>query len=171
MNRVFQNNNIHVRDGLVSIEMKHGIVSIVSIQDYETIRNYKWCAAKRANTHYAVARDRKTKKNVLMHRILLNAKPDEQVDHRDGDGLNNQRNNIRKCSIFDNMQHTKFRKNNTSGHRGVQYRSDRGVWSARIMAKRRYISLGCFAKKEAAVMAYFDAAKKYHGEFLGKELA
>jgi hypothetical protein len=101
-----------------------------------------------------------------MHRVIMNSKRGEMVDHVDGNGLNNQRVNLRSCSNSQNMMNSGKRKNGTtSKYKGVSRRPDLNVFRATIGINKKQIHLGYFKTEVDAAAAYNDAAKKYHGVF------
>ena len=83
--------------------------------------------------------------------------PRGEVDHRDGDGLNNRIKNLRECTHFDNCQNRL--------DRGVRFEPERNKWLARICFNYQQINLGRFVTEREARAAYLAAAKKYRGEF------
>lgn len=88
------------------------------------------------------------------------------VDHIDGNGLNNQKANLRVCEPNQNQYNRLLQKNNTSGFKGVSFFPETGQWRARIgIGGKRRISLGLFPTKEEAYAAYCEAAKIHHREF------
>ena len=99
-----------------------------------------------------------------VHRVLwvlvTNEQP-EEIDHIDGDGLNNKWGNLRSISHSVNGKNQKKHKNNTSGNSGVTFRKDSNKWRARIMVNDKSISLGTFASKEDAVTARQEGEVKY----------
>jgi hypothetical protein len=97
--------------------------------------------------------------------IILNAPKGIDVDHRDGDGLNNRRSNIRLATPSQNMSNHGPHKQNTSGYKGVTWNKARSKWVAQISFNRRNIGLGYFTEKEKAIEAYRNAASVLHGEF------
>lgn len=88
----------------------------------------------------------------------------EQVDHIDGNGLNNQRDNLRVATKTENMRNSKRRKNNTSGFKGVSKNGKHG-YMAKIAMGKTQIYLGTFTTPEAASEAYIKAAKRLFGDF------
>lgn len=102
--------------------------------------------------------------SISMHRFLTNPDKKYEVDHIDNNGLNNRRNNLRIVERkFNKMNLSKY-KSNTSGYKGVHcVNKDR--WQARIQIDGKRISLGCYATREEAALAYNAGAIKYHGEF------
>jgi hypothetical protein len=97
----------------------------------------------------------------FMHREILNTPLNKQVDHIDHDGLNNQRDNIRICSVSQN--HMNKKPIGVSKYLGVFY--DRKYIRAAIKYHGKYHYLGFFKTENDAALAYNEAAKKYHGEF------
>lgn len=142
--------------------------ALVDDEDFEYLNQWKWYAQKGKHTWYA-CRDVKTKntrKNFLMHREILKIKSYKenpiQTDHRDGNGLNNQKNNLRLCSDIENNRNRKSYRGN-SRYKGVQPRGLR--WEACIIFNRGYIYLGRFDLEVEAAIAYDQKATELFGEF------
>lgn len=87
------------------------------------------------------------------------------IDHIDGNSLNNKIENLREATQSQNLANSNFRKNNTSGFKGVVYRKDTKKWASQIMIDGKHKSLGCFTNKFDAYRAYVNGAKKYFGDF------
>jgi len=101
-----------------------------------------------------------------MHRIIMDAEKGEEIDHRDGNGLNNQRCNLRLCTHRQNlMNRRKTHKRCSSKFRGVSWEKRSGKWCAQIMIHYRHIHLGYFDDEVLAALAYNEAATKHFGEF------
>lgn len=149
-------------------------VAIVDDEDYESIvalSPWRLCSYKRkgkAPPRYAI---RGTPPNqVSMHRVILGAQRGQEVDHRDGDGLNNRRTNLRLATRAQNQRNKSATHTNRSGYKGVSLFTTPGMWAtgkwyARIKLNRQTIHLGYFATAEQAARAYDCAARLYHGEF------
>jgi hypothetical protein len=90
--------------------------------------------------------------------------PDGEVDHRDGDGLNNRWGNLRESTKSQNQANAKTRSDSRTGIKGVQWRDGIG-WVARIQHEKQRRHLGVFKTKEAAAAAYGRAASELFGEF------
>ena len=98
------------------IESTNGKVFIVDDGDYSMLAGISWSAARGGNSFYAISGGRS------MHRMIMDAKDDDEVDHVDGNGLNNQRVNLRICSHAQNMQNRAKHKNGgTSQYKGVYW--------------------------------------------------
>jgi len=100
-----------------------------------------------------------------MHRLILNVPENMQVDHINGNGLDNRKNNLRVCTSIENMRNMPLRKDTISGFKGVFWDSQSNKWQAQIYAKKRRFFLGRYLIKTDAALAYNKAALKYHGEF------
>jgi len=102
-----------------------------------------------------------------MHRLIMNAKDGESVDHIDHNGLNNQKSNLRICTHQENLlnaQKMKGRlgKPTTSKYKGVYWDKDHRKWRARISTKERKIHVGLFHSEEDANDAC-KLAREQHG--------
>lgn len=153
------------------IKLTKGFVALVDDRDYAELSRHKWQAQENGRRVYATRNGhrlgddgKRIRTKVYMHReIMGNAL--FHVDHRDGDGLNNQRSNLRLATRTENQGNVKIRSSNTSGYRGVSWEANARKWRAGIgrNGKRSYI--GLFSSAEDAARAYDDAARQYFGEF------
>lgn len=149
------------------IPLPSGEKVFVDDEDYGFVSRFKWrmsgkYAATTSGIHYNDSSKRNT---VYMHRLVLLAPASLQVDHIDGNKLNNKKSNLRVCTATQNRGNTPYQTNNTSGFKGVTYDKARRQWKAQISYKKVAKGLGRFNKKEDAARAYNQAAKKYYGIF------
>ena len=105
------------------------------------------------------------RRNIKLHRFILEAPPDMLVDHKDGNHLDCRRQNLRVCNTAQNTQNTPILKRNKTGYRGVSYHGKTGKYRAVISCNGKYIHLGYFDTPEAASEIYNAEAKKLFGEF------
>jgi hypothetical protein len=135
--------------------------------DAALVEGYPWAVMKDDRNFYAVARvkrDDGRRAVVLMHRLILPGV--REVDHKDGNGLNNTRNNLRASTHSQNIANAKLRCDCSSGFRGVTFDIVyRRPWRAQICKDGRITRLGGFATPEEAALAYNNAAVELHGEF------
>lgn len=154
------------------IPLTQGKVAIVDDEDYESLVLYKWRSTKKkvAKTSYANRID-DDGRCILMHRMILGIeyRSPVVVDHKNGDGLDNRRKNLRIATIAENGRNRGKQKNNKSGYKGVSRsiipNSLRIRWRAQIQHKGKEIHIGMFDTPEEAHEAYKKYAKKLHGEF------
>ncbi len=145
------------------IELTQGFTTLVDDEDYERVSNHSWCILK---LKCCYAQTRINKKTITLHRFLLNLTDSKiKVDHIDGDGLNNQKSNLRIATTQQNNFNRKGESSNISGYKGVVFRSKQKRWLAQIRVNKQYFYLGTYDSKEDAAKAYNKAAIKYHGEF------
>ena len=154
---------------MIEIPLSQGKVAIIDDADKDLVCQHHWYAVKNGNGRYPCACIRVSggkRKRIFMHRLIIGAIPDDMViDHIDGNECNNRRNNLRICSIRENICNSRIHKNNTSGFKGVCWHARAKKWSASITVNRKKIHLGLFVEKEEAHAAYVRYAKKYFGEF------
>lgn len=150
-----------------AIELTKGQVALVDDDDFILLSQYNWYASKNKYTFYAKSDVRRShpRRKIYMHRLILNCPPGVEVDHVDGNGLNNQKSNLRMATRSQNLSNRGLVTNNTSGYKGVVWRKDTNKWTAQLATKGRNRSLGCFPTAIDAARAYDEAAKKAFGEF------
>ena len=96
---------------------------------------------------------------------VLGRWPEAEIDHKDGNRLNNRWDNLREASHNENMWNMKRRRDNASGFKGVTWDKHRRKWTAHIKIDGRHIRLGLFRTPEAAHEAYKAKAIELFGEF------
>lgn len=138
-----------------------GKVALVDDEDYEKLMHWKWVLFNDHGRCYAVRHIRINKKSrsIKLHREIIGVTdPKVFVDHIDGDGLNNQRSNIRKCTHAQNMANRRPWKGKK--YLGVSAPSNNDGWRARC----KNHTIPAKTETEAAIL-YNEMAIKYHGEF------
>lgn len=148
------------------IPLTQGKAAIVDDEDFEWLSQWKWSARKDRSIWYAV-RWQKGRMNgkrilLLMHREILHPPIGMETDHKDGNGLNNQRSNLRTATNSQNQQNAKHRKG-LSTFKGVSWHV--GKWQSQIRVEGKRLHLGRFSSETEAAFAYDQAAKRYFGEF------
>lgn len=142
------------------IKLSQGKITLVDDEDFDRVNQFKWYAEKKPNSFYARRKD-KERKSVYMHRFILNTK--NEVDHKNHDGLDNRKTNLRKCSKSENQRNKSPKKNGSSKYLGVHFVKNRNKWRAGIGFPNKF--LGEYKTEEEAAIAYNNAARKLHGEF------
>jgi hypothetical protein len=141
--------------------------ALVDDADYERLNQWKWTATDNNGTVYPQRNFRVgiTRCPIRMHQDIMGIERDCMVDHKDGNGLNNTRDNLRKCTRSQNGMNRCINKNSFSGFKGVTRDNPANKWRARISVKGMQIFLGNYFCVIKAARAYDEAAVKYHGDF------
>ena len=139
----------------------------VDKRDFAEVTRYKWSLEKGANTYYLVRKKgpRGKVKRIVLHRLLTNAPKGTQVDHKNGNGLDNRRKNLRICKQQHNLWNQGKRLNRTSKYKGVSWCKAAKKWQVHITVNYKNIYLGLFKCEKEAAKKYNKAAKKFFGQF------
>lgn len=138
-------------------------MALVDDEDYAELSRFKWSACVSVNTVYAQRHEGGT--TIMMHRSILGVTDKQsKVDHKDHNGLNNQRHNLRIATPVQNAQNAKAHRDGVSKFKGVKPSRD-GTWYASIRANRKTEHLGTFKTQTEAAKAYDAKAIQYFGEF------
>jgi len=151
-------------------EIKIGRNHVAKVDfDWCSLENLRWYLHRDRHIKYAVTHiETKSKLFVVyMHRLVMMAKPEQIVDHINGDGLDNRKDNLRFCTNMQNFQNSRKQKGCTSKYKGVHYVKKSKKWRAMICppGKGKSIHIGLFKKEEEAALAYLSKAKELFGEF------
>lgn len=95
----------------------------------------------------------------------MNALPGSEIDHVNGNGLDNRRVNLRFASRSENCSNCRPSRNNRSGYKGVHWHKGAKKWRSQIKTNGKRIHLGYFENKNDAARAYNEAAIRLHGSF------
>lgn len=149
------------------IRLTKGQIALVDDADYDFLNQWKWCALKLKKVYYATRAEGPKRKRIfiLMHRQIMNTPSGLQVDHIDHNGVNNQRSNLRNCTIQQNRANrTSF---GSSQYLGVSVYKEHGVKriKAGIQKDGRSVHIGLFKTEEDAAKAYDEKAREMHGEY------
>ena len=145
------------------LRLSQGRSALMDDEDYPRVSGYAWWACQ--NPRSCAVRGWVDGREIYLHRFILDAPRNMQVDHINGDALDNRRCNIRICTVREN--HCNVRKtvrDTTSRHKGV-CRYLKGTWQAGIKVNGKRINLGHFDDEIDAARAYDRAALIHFGEF------
>jgi len=147
------------------IKLTQGKFAIVDESDFAVLSKHKWLASRGCNAWYAnrTTRGGGTQGTESMHRRILGAQSNQQVDHVNGNGLDNRRVNLRLCTNRQNAQNRRGVRGKCS-FKGV--RPDGNRWRSRIRSGDGVEThLGMFSTAEGAARAYDRAAVEQFGAF------
>ena len=159
------------------IELNRGWFALVDDEDYEYLSQWKWKCEEhnKDNIHNQYARRHSKRRKgggyiggVLMHRLILGIEnnPKLFVDHKNRNGLDNRKENLRIATKSQNSKNRRSAMNSSSQYLGVYWAKDRRKWRVEIKAESgERIRGGQYETEKDAAMAYDVLAKIYHGEF------
>ena len=151
------------------IPLTRGYSAIVDDDDYERLSQHKWYVEIRGTkTKPAIYAARsiyveKKKKNIYMHRVILGTPKGVLTDHKNHNGLDNRKENLRCCTRHQNTMNRRMH-GNKNGYKGVFKASKHGYRAAiGVNGKTKYI--GMYRSARLAAEAYDQIASKEFGEF------
>lgn len=142
--------------------------TLVDDEDFEQLNRWKWSYAVIRGKEYVTRQIGKRGirlQTLKIHSMILGKKNGFEIDHIDGNGLNNQKSNLRFVTHQQNGFNLKIGKHNKSGFKGVYWHKQNQKWCASIGFNYKQYFLGLFKFKKDAAIAYNIAASKYFGEF------
>ena len=149
------------------ITLNNGQQTQISDEDFIWASGFKW-HLRSNNKRKGYVCTTIENKNFNLHRFIakrMGLDCQNQIDHKDNNLLNNQRENLRVATNSQNAMNRGKQCNNTSGIKGVSWDKETEKWRAHICVNQRKINLGRYNTKEAATFAYKIAVEKYHSEF------
>lgn len=155
-------------DGDVAyVPLTKGYEAMIDASDVELVDSFNWQALVGSHAVYAQRIDRSgsKKKTIRMHRVISGAGHGLEVDHINGNGLDNRRSNLRVATHQQNLQNQRISKTNNTGFKGVSWHKTARKWRARITVSGKETHLGFFPSLEAAHAAYAIASSRMHGDF------
>ena len=146
-----------------------GLFAIVDAENEELVSAHRW----HANKGYAITSvpnlgGRSRHRPLPMHRLLMQAVVGMQVDHINGDRLDNRMSNLRFVTPAQNAQNASMPSNNTSGFKGVRFHKDSGKWQTSIQCNGVTHYLGIYCTPQEASVVYQAASLIHHGEYARK---
>ena len=155
----------------MKLNIGDGFFSEIDSSDFELVSKYSWRVLKSykkskffyvATTSYELGKRR----HIVMHRLLMGVlnKPGKQVDHINGNGLDNRRSNLRICSQSQNMMNRK-KHTSSSKFKGVSWNKERKRWSSQIKLRGKQTHLGYFNCEKEAAEVYDNSANRMFGEY------
>lgn len=151
------------------IELTQGKVALVDDSDFDFLNQWNWwLKADRYNfyaTRETTRRSPFPRRTILMHRLIMTCPTNMEVDHIDGNGLNNTRSNLRVCTHHQNSANRRKKVSSSSRFKGVSWKEKDKRWESRIGVGNKVVYLGQFKIEEEAALAYDRIAKEWRGEY------
>lgn len=151
------------------IALTQGKFAMVDDSDFEFLSQWTWHAFKGHGGKYYACRNSKPiegkRHHIFMHRVLCGTPPGADTDHKNGDGLDNRKSNLRIASRSQNMWNRNPNKGGTSRFKGVFWHKVHCKWMASIQVNKKRHHLGLFETEQEAATAYNNRAAKEFGEF------
>lgn len=145
-----------------------GMFATIDEEDADKVSGFRWNVRKDVNTFSATAAvylGGRRQKIVSMHRIIMPCPEGMMIDHINLDGLDNRKENLRIAANSQNVMNQGLRSSNSSGFKGVYWKTQENRWVAQIRSNGRYWFLGYFDDPVLAAIAYDMAAQEIQGEF------
>lgn len=142
--------------------------ALVDDEDFKRINKWKWAAFKSRDTIYAIRKIYITNFPVLtlyMHREIMRYVGGKQIDHKNHNGVDNQKHNLRVCTSTENCMNRYSHRNSTSIYKGVHWNKATCKWMASIRINKKFTYLGLFKNEEDAAEAYNESARINFKEF------
>ena len=151
------------------IESKHGTFTVqYDAEGAHKVEPYTWHVSEGHSTFYAYRQTpRPNRKQIAMHREIAECPKGKMVDHKNGNGLDNRRENLRVCTMSENMMNRGKTKFHSGKYKGVYDCGDSKTnpYTAKIQKDNTVYHLGHYATPEEAARAYDAKAKELHGEY------
>ena len=161
--------NIRVEGDIAYIKLPSGHEAIIDASDIELVESIHWHAAKCRRTMYVkhtTPRNENGKQETIrLHRLIMGHPIGMQVDHINGNGLDNRRENLRVATANQNQHNRRPNLRSVSGIKGVTWRHDLNRWQAGIRLNGKAKNLGSFGCTTAAALAYAKASAEMHRDF------
>lgn len=164
---------IRIEGDIAFIPLTQGYEAVIDASDVALVSDGDWFACVRrrpdgsVQSVYAYRLEYVGEKRVnrALHQRILPVETGYVPDHRDGNGLNCRRANLRPATFSQNCQNSRKPANNRSGVKGVSWFERDRKWQAVIKFRGRQRHLGFFRCVTAAAIAYAKASRELHGEF------
>lgn len=142
-----------------TIQLTQGKSTLVDDENFNYLNLFKWYYSR------GYAFRKLNRKHIALHRFLLNPPKNKEVDHINGDRLDNRQENLRICDKADNCLNRGLKSDNTSGFKGVSWNKEKNKFEARIQKYGKRLHLGLFDRAEEAAKAYNEVVSLLFKDF------
>lgn len=151
------------------ITTKSGHEILIDEEDWDKVKDITWYVVNAPKTKYVMGAPKGyhgVGKRIyhLLHRLIMDAPKGMDVDHIDGNGLNNQKDNLRVCTRMQNLWN-KHTSRGSSQYKGVSWVAPAKKWTAIVSQCYKCHYLGLFQNEIDAALAYNEKAQELFGEF------
>lgn len=145
------------------ITLTQGKRAIVDNEDFDNLNKQKWCITKGVVTDYAYCK--KGGKAIYMHRVIMGATKGIEIDHRNHNGLDNRKSNLRPCTHGQHQRTRRPYKGTSSKYKGVSWSKPAKKWRVMIWFHNKPVYIGAYTDEKEAARVYNENAKELFGEF------
>jgi len=150
---------------------------LIDEEDWEKVSQYNWHLRYNRGVFYAITNiphpdggflgstRAKRRSTLQIHRLIVDVPQGLVVDHKNHNGLDNRKSNLRVCTPAENARNRRLAKKTASGYKGVRRNGSDNCWQARIRIGKKLRNIGCFATAEEAALAYDAKALELFGEY------
>ena len=142
------------------------LLAVIDDEDYDKCIKHNWYLVKKKHGKHISISTTINRKLLGLSIFLLGSKEGYHIDHKDRDGLNNQKSNLRHITQKDNNRNIGIKGNNTSGYIGVSWHKKSQRYQVQIYHNKKRVYLGTYNSKEEGAKIY-DSAIKYHYKEFG----
>lgn len=146
---------------MMRISLTKNQFALIDSDDFDLISQYRWICHRPSSNYQVAISVKRGRKSIRMHRLIMNALPGMEIDHINGNPLDNRKCNLRFVTHAQNQKNMNLSVSNKSGKKEVSWHKRSRKWQ--VFAANTYI--GLFSSIEEASMAYDKAAKEMFGEF------
>lgn len=149
------------------VPLTRGLFAIIDASMADNVAKYNWQAIKAPNTNYVsrVSVSKGIRTTISLHRFVMGFPDCKQVDHINGNGLDNRLSNLREASPSQNACNRKRHIKNTSGYKGVSFKKSINRWQCDIKINGKRYYLGVYKTPEEAHSVREKALLDYHGDY------